>query len=180
MQPLLTRRQFFCGCCAMAACATLPHQALGLVLPQKKRTLNLFHTHTEESLKITYFEKGQYIPDALLEINHFLRDFRTGDVTEMDPGLLDQVCALHRRLKLKQPFRVISAYRSPQTNQMLRDKSKRVAEKSMHMEGRAIDLSLEKFSIKQLRNAALAMKAGGVGYYRKRFVHIDTGDIRKW
>ena len=145
------------------------------------KTLSFEHTHTGEKLKLTYFERGNYIKDALQEINYLFRDFRTDDIHPIDTVLLDQLFDLKQTLGLNGPFHIISGYRSPFTNTQLRKHSHGVAEHSFHMQGRAIDIRVEGVSSKMIRNAALNMAQGGVGYYpRNNFVHLDTGDFRTW
>jgi len=145
------------------------------------RQLSFYHTHTEEQLDIVYFENGEYVDSALEEINHFLRDFRTGDVTVMDPGLLDLIYDIRETIESDGTYEVISAYRSPKTNEMLRTRGGGVARNSQHLLGTAIDVRLEDIPIEVLRDTALAMRRGGVGFYRKAdFVHIDTGRVRRW
>jgi uncharacterized protein YcbK (DUF882 family) len=145
------------------------------------KTLSFEHTHTGEKLKLTYFERGNYIKDALQEINYLLRDFRTDDIHPIDTALLDQLFDLKQTLDLNKPFHIISGYRSPLTNAQLRKHSHGVAEHSFHMQGRAIDIRVEGVSSKTVRNAALTMAQGGVGYYpRNNFVHLDSGRFRTW
>jgi len=145
------------------------------------KTLSFEHTHTGEKLKLTYFERGNYIKDALQEINYLLRDFRTDDIHPIDTALLDQLFDLKQTLGLNKPFHIISGYRSPFTNAQLHKHSHGVAEHSFHMQGRAIDIRVEGVSSKMIRNAALNMAQGGVGYYRQNnFVHLDSGRFRTW
>jgi uncharacterized protein YcbK (DUF882 family) len=145
------------------------------------KTLSFEHTHTGEKLKLTYFERGNYIKDALKEINYLLRDFRTDDIHPIDTALLDQLFDLKQTLGVNKPFHIISGYRSPFTNAQLRKHSHGVAEHSFHMQGRAIDIRVEGVTSKTTRNAALALAQGGVGYYpRNNFVHLDTGKFRTW
>jgi uncharacterized protein YcbK (DUF882 family) len=145
------------------------------------RALSFEHTHTGEKLKLTYFERGNYIKDALQEINYLLRDFRTDDVHPIDTALLDQLFDLKQNLGLNKSFQIISGYRSPFTNAQLRKNSRGVAEHSYHLQGRAIDIRVEGVASKTIRNAALAVAQGGVGYYpRNDFVHLDTGKYRTW
>jgi uncharacterized protein YcbK (DUF882 family) len=145
------------------------------------RTLSFEHTHTGETLKLTYFERGHYIKDALHEINYLLRDFRTDDVHPIDTALLDQLFDVKQTLGFNKPFHILSGYRSPFTNAQLRKHSRGVAEHSFHTRGRAIDIRVEGVSSKTIKNAALAMAQGGVGYYpRSNFVHLDTGKYRAW
>ena len=145
------------------------------------KTLSFEHTHTGEKLRLTYFERGDYIKEALLEINYLLRDFRTDDIYPIDTALLDQLFDLKQTLGLNKPFHIISGYRSPFTNARLRKHGHGVAEHSFHMKGRAIDIRVEGVSSKMIRNAALTMAQGGVGYYpRNNFVHLDSGRFRTW
>jgi uncharacterized protein YcbK (DUF882 family) len=145
------------------------------------RTLNFLHTHTSERLAIEYFSGGQYVTGALAEVNHFLRDFRTGDVHTIDPSLLDLLHQLAGTTGASRPFQVISGYRSPATNAMLRAHSEGVASGSLHMKGQAIDIRLADVPLAKVRAAALGMKKGGVGYYpASDFVHVDTGRVRTW
>jgi uncharacterized protein YcbK (DUF882 family) len=145
------------------------------------RTLSFEHTHTGEKLKLTYFERGNYIKGALQEINYLLRDFRTDDIHPIDTALLDQLFDVKQTLGLNKPFHILSGYRSPFTNAQLRKHSRGVAEHSFHMQGRAIDIRVEGVSSKTIRNTALTMAQGGVGYYpRNNFVHLDTGKYRTW
>jgi uncharacterized protein YcbK (DUF882 family) len=146
-----------------------------------ERKLSFYHTHTQKTLEVTYAVGGVYVQSALEEINNFLADFRTGDVKVMDPELLDIMYDVRTSLGGNGTFEVISAYRSPKTNQMLRDAGKGVVKKSQHLLGKAIDIRLRNVASSELRDAALRMKRGGVGYYEKsNFVHIDTGRVRRW
>lgn len=166
----------------LAALAAAPLGAgSGFVLGEEApRTLAFYHTHTDETLAITYFERGAYVETALAEINHLLRDFRTGDVAPIDPALLD---ILYRAASAcgAQRFEVISGYRSPATNASLADKSAGVSRRSLHVEGRAIDVRLTGYDTAKLRRACIALGLGGVGYYpQSDFVHLDTGRVRSW
>lgn len=143
--------------------------------------LALYNTHTGEQLDVVYRENGEYHPDALASIDRVLRDHRTNDVAPIDPQLLDLLHRLGGLVDARQPFHVISGYRSPLTNARLAAASSGVARTSLHVEGRAIDIRLPGRELAQLRNAALSMQAGGVGFYpRTGFVHVDTGRVRSW
>jgi uncharacterized protein YcbK (DUF882 family) len=145
------------------------------------RELKFAHTHTGEKLAVEYFSGGHYVPDALKEINKLLRDFRTSEIHAMDPGLLDLLYGLNGVTESSKPFQVISGYRSPKTNAMLRSKSERVASSSLHMKGQAIDIRLADVPLAKLRTAAQSLRRGGVGYYpASDFVHVDTGRVRTW
>lgn len=153
------------------------------MLERDVRQLSFYHTHTGKRLNVVYARDGAYIPSALDEINRFLFDFRTGDKAEMDPQLLDLIYDVRQALGSDGTYQVVSAYRSPKTNEMLRGRSAStgVAKKSQHLLGKAIDVRLEGVSTKQLRDTALALRRGGVGYYEASdFVHMDTGRPRSW
>lgn len=145
------------------------------------KMISLQNLHTGDRLRLTYFERGLYIEDALQEIDYILRDYHTGDIHPIDPALLDQLYDLKLRLDVSRPFNIISGYRSPETNANLRRHSDGVAKHSLHMQGRAVDIRLPGFDVRTIRDAALSMQRGGVGYYpASNFVHLDTGDVRTW
>jgi uncharacterized protein YcbK (DUF882 family) len=147
------------------------------------RTLHFLNTHTNEALEVTYAVAGRYVAPALESVRHFLRDFRNGATHDIDPALLDQLHRLAAATSTRAPFEVISGYRSPETNAMLQKQGHGVATNSLHLQGRAIDIRLADVSLEDLRDAALSMHAGGVGYYpsaESNFVHIDTGRVRAW
>lgn len=147
----------------------------------EQRTLAFRHTHTGERETVTYWRDGAYQVDSLQILDHLLRDHRTGESTRMDRALLDMLYQLQQAVGTQGEFEIISAYRSPKTNKMLRNKSGGVAKRSLHMQGRAIDIRLCGCDLKTLRDRAVAMKAGGVGYYPKsNFIHLDTGRFRSW
>jgi len=146
-----------------------------------ERRLAFFHTHTGKHLDVVYKRGDDYVPEGLREINEFLFDFRTGDVRDMDPHLLDLAYDLRETLGGKGTYEVISAFRSPKTNEMLRSRSGGVVKNSQHLYGKAIDIRLTDVELSRLRDTAIAMKRGGVGYYASsNFVHIDTGRVRRW
>jgi uncharacterized protein YcbK (DUF882 family) len=145
------------------------------------KMLSFEHTHTGDKLNLTYYEQGNYIKDALNEINYLLRDYHTDDIHPIDPALLDQLFDLKQTLGITKPFHIVSGYRSPFTNAQLRRHNHGVAEHSFHMQGRAIDIRVEGVHTRTIKDAALNMARGGVGYYpRNNFVHLDTGDFRTW
>lgn len=145
------------------------------------RALAFQNPHTGDKLSLTYFEQGRYLTDALDEISFLLRDHRTDDVHAIDPELLDQLHDLKQMLGLNQPFGVICGYRSPMTNARLHAEHSGVANNSFHMHGRAVDIRIERFDLRRIHNAALAMHRGGVGYYPgSNFIHLDTGTFRTW
>ena len=146
------------------------------------RSLALDNTHTGEQLTIMYAVAERYVTDALNTLNHFLRDHYSGDVGVMDPQLFDLLHRIRTELGTRQPYEVISGYRSPKTNETLRiTRGGGVAGHSLHMDGKAIDIRLRGVPLTELRDAALSLRAGGVGYYpREQFVHVDTGRVRRW
>ncbi len=145
------------------------------------KTLFLEHEHTGDKLKLTYFEHGRYVHGALAEINYLMRDYHTDDVHPIDTALLDQLFDLNEILGINKPINIVSGYRSPFTNAQLRRNTPGVAEHSFHMQGRAIDIRIEGVNARTIKDAALSMVQGGVGYYPyNNFVHLDTGDIRTW
>ena len=147
----------------------------------EKRQLSFYHTHTQRNLQVTYSIDGVYVDTALAEINTFLADFRNGEQLIIDPALLDLIYDVRESLGGSGAFEVISAYRSPATNEMLRGKSSGVAKNSQHLLGNAIDVRLRGVSTVALRDAAISLQRGGVGYYQgSDFVHIDTGRVRRW
>jgi uncharacterized protein YcbK (DUF882 family) len=145
------------------------------------RSVSFVHTHTGEKLTAAYWQDGEYQAEVLQQVNHVLRDFRTNEVHAIDPALLDVLFELRTKVGSERAFEVISAYRSPKTNEMLRQSSNGVAEHSMHMLGKAIDVRLESFPTARLAEVARSLRRGGVGYYRASdFVHVDTGRVRYW
>ncbi len=181
----MTRRAFLGkGILIGAGLTVLPAPDLvEAALRAEKRTLSFYHTHTGRKLQATYAVGTCYNPFALAQINRYLGDFRTGEVHVIDPRLLDMLWALQRRCDKAGVFSVISGYRSPQTNARLRGKGSDsgVAKKSLHMEGRAIDVRFSELSTKRLRDYAVDLCTGGVGYYpTSDFVHLDTGRHRNW
>jgi len=145
------------------------------------RTLSFFHTHTQESLTVTFRRNGQYDEQALSRLNWFLRDWRMDKPAQMDPRLFDILWEVYRESGSSQPINIISAYRSPETNGALRRRSSGVAEHSQHMLGKAMDIRLPDVDTGRLRAIAMRMQYGGVGYYpSSAFVHVDTGNVRAW
>lgn len=148
-----------------------------------EKVLAFSHTHTGEQLSLVYKVGDRYVPDAMSRITHLMRDFRSGERHPMDPALLDVLWQMQNNLNVSAPFEIISAYRSPNTNKMLRGRSAHsgVAKSSMHLKGQAIDVRLLGVALGDVRDAALELKRGGVGYYADSdFVHLDTGRVRRW
>lgn len=181
----LDRRRFL-----LAACAAGGAALLGAAAPQARaqgsvagvsRWIELANTHTSETLQLAYRDASGFIAPALDKMRWLLRDHRANEAGRMDAQLFDQLTALAEAAGVDPRFEVISAYRSPRTNAALRAAGRGVATRSLHMEGRAIDVRLHGVSCATLRDLAVRAAAGGVGYYRaSNFVHLDTGRVRAW
>jgi uncharacterized protein YcbK (DUF882 family) len=146
------------------------------------RSLSFYNTHTCESVSAQYCCSGCYEPSSLAKINHILRDHRTGETKEIDVVLLDLLFALAQKVGAEEGvFHVISGYRSPRTNDFLRERGRGVAAKSLHLTGKAIDIRLPGVRLRDLYRAALSLRGGGVGIYTKSdFIHVDVGRVRSW
>ncbi len=179
MKHIRNRRHLLQAAGSLAALAGLAPRLGNAV--SENRELSFHHLHTGESLRIAYAERGRYLPEALAAIDHLLRDFRTGEVHAIDPRLLDILHQVATRVGSSGTYDIISGYRSPTTNTSLRRKSEGVALRSMHLVGQAVDVRLRDTRTADVRRAALALRAGGVGYYADSdFVHLDTGRVRSW
>ena len=183
----LNRRSFLktgMGALAVLATPSLLKATAATSSPLAKlheRSLSFYNLHTSERLKTVYWASGEYLAPSLSDINRVMRDHRTGDMHDIDSRLLDLLCDLNLRLETTEPFHIISGYRSPATNAMLHANSNGVAEHSLHMDGKAVDIRIPGRNLSVLRNTALAMKIGGVGYYPSSdFVHVDVGRVRSW
>ena len=176
----LQRRQVLIGGLAgLAGLAGMRPSAAASALEANR--LSFYHIHTAETLSVAYREHGVIVPDAIAAIDHLLRDFRTGEAHNIDVDLLDTLSLLHEASGRRGRFEIISGYRSPRTNAALRAATSGVAEKSLHIHGRAIDVRSTGLATSELRDAALELARGGVGYYRQsNFVHLDTGAFRSW
>lgn len=153
----------------------------GLAAGVSTRTLSFVHTHTHETLSVAYRIGGEYVSSSLVRLQQYLRDHYTGAEHPIEPGLYDLLHAIATSANQSVPFHVISAYRSPETNARLRARSGGVASHSLHMEGKAIDIRLPGLPLSRLREHALALAGGGVGFYpSSNFVHVDTGRVRAW
>ena len=185
-QKRFNRRSFLGYGAAATAAALVPGraQAATAVSKRPERVLSFFHTHTGERLKIAYCCDGVYQPEALTQLNHLLRDFRVDLEKPIDPKLFDLLHELNGTLETDQPYHIISGYRSPETNSMLRERGGShtgVATQSLHMVGKAMDIRVPGVKLDHLRTAAASLKLGGVGFYpSSNFVHVDTGRVRYW
>jgi len=145
------------------------------------RRLKMYSGRTGERIDTIYWVEGKYIKDAVKEINAFMRDWRTNDVIGIDTRTVDIMAAAHNLMDVNEPYMLLSGYRSPKTNAMLRSRSRGVAKNSLHMKGQAADLRLGSRSVHQMAKAAAACRAGGVGRYSgSNFVHMDCGPVRTW
>lgn len=167
---------------AASLAVPIPAEKPSVVPPSKQdRRLQFFHLHTGERLDTAYQAGGEIDPGALAEVNWFLRDFRNDQQTDIDVALLDILYRLTGQLDTAKPVHIVSAYRSPETNEMLIRNGHGVARKSFHLSGRAIDIRIPGRRLHDVRKAALSLAAGGVGYYpRSNFLHLDTGRVRRW
>ncbi len=176
----LSRRAFFTGgAAALTVLAAKPASAS--ILTARPRFLSLENLHTGEKIKAEYWAGREYLSDGLARIATVLRDHRSNAVHAIDTTLLDTLCNLRERLGIHTGFQVISGYRSPASNAALHAASEGVAVRSLHMEGKAIDIRVPGVSLAHVRDAARSLGAGGVGYYAKSdFVHVDVGRVRYW
>ena len=179
---MMQRRAFLKSSLFLAAPSlSLPALAKTAQPASGERVLRLYNTHTGEKLKSTFWAEGEFIPDAMKDINKVLRDHRNNKIAQMDPELLLLLTQLNDKLDNKRELHIISGYRSPESNAKLRAASGGVARHSLHMDAKAIDIRLPGKDLKMLHKAAMSLKGGGVGYYASsQFVHMDTGRVRYW
>lgn len=182
-QASLTRRQLMgvgaAGLLSMVAPLTLASKARADA--QKIWKISFRHAHTKESFSGVYRIGDTYLPEVFDRVNYFMRDFRTGEAFPMDPRVIDILSLVQDGSGYNGPLEILSGYRTPKTNAMLRRVSEGVASNSFHMYGQAIDIRLPGYSTRKLARVARGLRAGGVGYYpRSGFVHVDTGEIRSW
>jgi len=180
----LSRRSLLIGAGAAGA-AIMTAQVAGAASPRRHsgaRSLAFDNTWTGEKVRVTYFENGRYVEDAMHALDRMMRDHRDNTVVEMDPRLYDLLADLNALMDSSQPFQLISGYRSPTTNMILANKSRAVARNSFHLRGWAADVRLPGRDLRQLAMGAISLKRGGVGMYSRRsnFIHVDSGPIRKW
>ncbi len=178
-----TRRQFLTSSAlgGLAFFSPVPAWSAASRTISTSRYLSFYNVHTGEYLNACYRKNRRYCHATLEDINYIMRDHRTGEIKSIDSGLLDLLYDLSRHLQTLKPFHIISGYRSQATNDMLRSRNQNVAKRSLHLQGKAIDIRLPGCSISSLRRVAASLKGGGVGYYpRSQFVHLDTGKVRYW
>ncbi len=178
----ISRRSFLTrSSLAAAGALLLPSARSAASILGTERTLNFHNVHTEEELSIRCCPEQEYDRETRLRFSSLLRDHHADEMREMDPGLIDIFFALSAFTGSTGTIKILSGYRSPETNGWLRRFSHGVAEHSMHIEGKAVDIRMDDVSIREIRQAGLALAMGGVGYYpRSGFVHLDTGRIRHW
>ena len=179
----VSRRSFLKLGAFTAGAILLPFKAYGITrdLSSLERSLSLYNAQTEESLDTVYWYRGIYLPSALAEINYLLRDYRVGETKPINTNLLDLLHVVHKTSKSHHPFHVVSGYRSPATNDLLRKRGKGVAKNSLHILGKAVDIYLPDVDLSSLRRVAMKSRGGGVGYYPSAgFVHLDVGRVRYW
>ena len=179
----LTRRAFLSALAAttVTAAPTFANAAGFLRGGGDIRRIRMYSGRTGERIDTIYWIEGKYVPEAVKEINHFMRDWRTDGVKSMDLRTIDIMSAAHNMMDADEPYMLLSGYRSPQTNALLRSRSRGVAKNSLHMKGQAADLRMSTRSVSQMARAAAACKGGGVGKYSgSNFVHMDCGVVRTW
>ena len=173
------RRSFLKASLVLASAVPLIGKAANAAPAERK--LSLYNTHTGESLNRVFWAEGQFVPDALQDINNVLRDHRNNAVAIIDPQLLLLLDQVNVKMGSANAFHIISGYRSPESNALLNATTTGVAKHSMHMDGKAIDIRMPGRNLAQVRKAAMALRGGGVGYYPdSQFVHMDTGRLRSW
>jgi uncharacterized protein YcbK (DUF882 family) len=178
-----SRRRFLSRSIFAAAAMTVAPGAMAEAIRKtsRDRKLSFYNLHTGEKLTTCYWSQGLYVPESLTDINHILRDFRTNEIRTISPELMDLLFAMRGKLGTQDPFHVISGYRSPATNAILRQHSEGVAKNSLHMQGLAIDIRVPGRRLIELKRVATALRGGGVGYYpASDFVHVDVGRVRYW
>ncbi len=177
----MDRRAFLGGITAASLSVSLPHAAEAFGI-NDTRALRLYNVHNRELVHVAYWRNGRYLRKGVRDLNHFFRDWRNNKEVEMATDLFDILYGVQQGLRVDESgIHLLSGYRSPETNAMLRRRSKNVAKTSLHMKGRAGDIRIPDVNLKNLHKAAKALNAGGVGYYgRSNFVHVDNGRVRYW
>jgi uncharacterized protein YcbK (DUF882 family) len=178
---VISRRDMLAGGAALCGTAALWPQTLIGAPDAAARRIALTNLHTGERLDIEFFRDGAYLPEALAALEVLLRDFRNGQKHAIDPKLMDYLVEVAAQVGVPPAYSVISGYRSPETNERLHERSSGVSQRSLHMQGRAIDVRMSGVDCQDLAARAESMQRGGVGYYRaSNFVHLDTGAFRTW
>ncbi|MFY9287572.1 MAG: DUF882 domain-containing protein [Alphaproteobacteria bacterium] len=176
-----SRRQFLQMGLATVACGIATPALAAMPRVKGIRSLSFYNLHTDERLRVDYWKNGGYDRAALAKLNHIMRDHYSGDATQMSVKLIDFLYDLQRKLGNDRAIEIVSAYRSPKTNLHMASLSDGVAKNSYHTKGMAMDIRISGASLRQVQNAALTMRRGGVGYYAdSKFVHVDVGPLRRW
>lgn len=177
----MNRRNFSLGLFSAVLATNMPKASSAWGI-NNTRAVKLYNIHNKEKIHTVYWRNGYYDSDGILKLTNFFRDIRTGGVHHIDPVVFDIIWTLQEELNLTESgLQLVSGYRSPETNAMLRKRSKGVAKNSLHMRGLAADITSYDVKLSTLKNTAKSLKEGGVGYYPKsHFVHVDTGDLRYW
>ncbi len=178
---MTNRRNFLKQSALLASALGAPAIARAALVSRHEKSLKLFNTHTGETLNSVFWADGQFLPDALNDINRLLRDHRSNTAMPMDPNLLSLLEQVSAQVGPTDTLHVISGYRSPETNQLLAERSDGVARHSLHLEGKAIDIRVPGRNLSTIQKVAMSLRGGGVGFYpHSQFVHIDTGRVRHW
>lgn len=182
LNRVTSRRELLAFGLVTAASAIFPFEALAVSAKvSSQKELVFYNVYTHENLKAVYWKDGMYMPDGLARINHIFRDIRTGREREIDINLLDMLFDIKEQIKSKEPYHIISGYRTPKSNAILSKRKKGVAKKSLHMYGKAVDISMPGYSLRGIRKVAKKLHAGGIGYYpQSKFLHLDVGEVRYW
>lgn len=184
MDGTVDRRSFMKGSLTLSATAllsTVNIKPVWAAVPGGRYSVSLVNQHTHETYNGLYRVGNEYLPEAFEGINYTMRDFRTSEIFPIDPRVIDIAAAIHKMSGSRKPFTLLSGYRSPKTNSMLRHNGTGVAKQSLHMSGQAMDIRLTDVPLSRLRDIAMKLRAGGVGYYASSgFVHIDSGKFRSW
>ncbi len=177
-----SHRRHFLLKAGMASAGLILGPELAMAAAKRDRLLMMTNPHTGEKIRTIYWTPTEgYIRESLASVSHFMRDFRQNQVRAIDPRLLDIVYAISMNIGSHRHFEVMSGYRSPKTNRMLRRRSRNVAKKSYHMRAKAMDFQVKNVSARSLRRIALSLRKGGVGYYPgAKYIHVDTGSVRSW
>lgn len=175
------RRSFLKSSALLATALSVPAIGRAATTLPHERTLRLYNTHTGETLRTVFWAEGEFVPEAMSDIDKLMRDHRSNTIAQMDPKLLVLLDQVSTQVSSGKVLHIISGYRSPETNRRLAERSGGVAKHSMHLEGKAIDVRLPGYDLAKLHKAALQAGGGGVGYYpNDQFVHMDTGRLRHW
>ncbi len=181
-QAKFSRREFLGLSMTAAAASLVPSEIYAAAEEIQPEKIICFHNvYTLETIETVYWKDGKYLPEALSDVNHIFRDIRTGKERTINKELIDLLYDLQQEVKIEEPFHIVSGYRTPRSNALLRKTTKGVAKNSLHMYGKAVDIRLPDYSLSTLRRKAMKLHGGGVGFYpRSNFIHVDVGAVRYW